>query len=136
MKRYGYPLLLVTMLVPLGIASAGLRQLQPVTIQIDSANQIVGASGNLADAYNSADTNQYIGCGGSATAGWCQAHDATPTADGTLNLAFCTTTDPQLIAHIRSISSDAFIAFSVDPATGLCRSLSVSHNSGYRPKAP
>jgi hypothetical protein len=90
----------------------------------------------VADVYNSADTNQYIGCGGSPTSGFCQAHDATADADGVVNSAFCFTTDPSLIAHIRSVAADSFVRFTIDAFTGECVNISVSHQSFYRPKAP
>lgn len=124
------------LLVPAAVY-AGARMAVEVTITLDeTTGAAIGAQGNEADAYNSADANQYIGCGGAATAGFCQAHDASADADGLINSAFCSTTDPTLIAHIRSVAADSFVHFTVDQNTGECLSISVSHNSFYRPKAP
>lgn len=118
-------------------AYAGLHNALEVTVTLDTTTgAAIGAQGNEADAYNSADANQLIGCGGTATAGWCQAHDATADADGLINSAFCSTSDPTLIAHIRSVAADSFVRFTADPDTGECVTISVSHNSFYRPKAP
>jgi hypothetical protein len=128
---------LATMLVPAGAVYAGFHNAAEVVIALDmTTGAAISAQGNEADAYNSVDGNQYIGCGGSSTFGWCQAHDASADADGLVNSAFCTTSDPTLIAHIRSVAADSFVRFTIDPDTGDCVGLSVSHNSFYRPKAP
>jgi hypothetical protein len=124
------------MIVIPAVVHAGARSSVEVTITLDGGGNVIGAMGNEADAYNSSDANQYIGCGGNATFGWCQAHDATADAEGVLNAAFCSTTDPQLIAHIRSVAADSFVRFTIDPTTGDCAVIAVSHNSFYRPKAP
>lgn len=136
MKRLKVLGLLAMMLLPIGVVYGGARSSIEVSIQLDDGGNAVGAMGNEADAYNSADSNQYIGCGGNSVTGWCQAHDATADADGLVNAVICFTQDPQLIAHIRSVAADSFVHFTVDPATGDCGIISVSHNSFYRPKAP
>jgi hypothetical protein len=135
MKRINVLVLSAMTLIPAAALYAGTHGANPVTVTV-SGGTAISAQGNLADAYNSADANQYIGCGGAATSGWCQAHDATADAPGLINAAFCSTTDPTLIAHIRSISPDSYVRFSIDAATGNCTSIYVSHNSYYRPKAP
>jgi hypothetical protein len=124
------------MVVPVSVVHAGAHSSVEVTITLDADGNAIGAMGNEADAYNSADANQYIGCGGQSSFGWCQAHDATADADGVVNAAFCSTTDPVLIAHIRSVAADSFVRFTIDPTTGDCVTIAVSHNSFYRPKAP
>jgi len=136
MKRIKVLGLLATMLLPIGVVYGGAHSAVEVSITLDGSGNAIGAMGNEADAYNSADGNQYIGCGGTSTGGWCQAHDATADADGVVNAAFCFTQDPTLIAHIRSVAADSFVRFTIDPATGDCVTISVSHNSFYRPKAP
>lgn len=128
---------LATMLLPAGAVYAGLHNAIEVTVTVDPmTGAATGGQGNEADAYNSVDANQYIGCGGTSASGWCQAHDATADADGLVNSAFCSTSDPTLIAHIRSVAADSFVRFTADPDTGECVTISVSHNSFYRPKAP
>ncbi len=110
-------------------AHAGVRNVSAVTIIYDAAGTtVVGASGALSSAYESADTNQLIGCGGSTTM-WCQAHDARPDQPGLLNGANCSTSNPDLIAQIRSISPESYISFNLNPATGECTRIYVSHNS-------
>jgi len=136
MKRIKVLSLLATMLLPISFLYAGAHSSVEVSITLDASGNAVSAFGNEADAYNSADSNQYIGCGGTSTFGWCQAHDATADAEGVVNAAFCSTTDPVLISHIRSVAADSFVRFTIDPTTGDCVVISVSHNSFYRPKAP
>jgi hypothetical protein len=136
MKRIKGLGFLATMLVS-AAASAGVHMAIEVTVELDSTTgAAIAAQGNEADAFNSADGNQYIGCGGNAASGFCQAHDATADADGLVNAAFCTTADPALLTQIRSIAADSFVRFTVDQATGECLNIRVSHNSFYRPKAP
>lgn len=132
-KKFG---LLIAALLPISVVDAGTRSSFEVAITLDATGVAVEAMGNLADAYNSADTNQFIGCGGNSFSSWCQAHDATANDPNVVNSAFCFTLDPVLIAHIRSVAADSFVFFSLDPATGECQTISVSHNSFYRPKAP
>jgi hypothetical protein len=135
MKRIKLLSLLAVTVMPFAVY-AGAHSAFPVAITLDGTGAAIAAAGNEADAYNSVDTNQYIGCGGTSTSAYCQAHDATADAPGLVNAAFCTTNDPTLIAHIRSIAADSYVRFTIDPATGNCLTLSVSHNSFYRPKAP
>ena len=135
MARLKIVSLMMVTAVPL-VAYAGSRSTQPVSIALDESGAAYAAQGALSDAYNSADANQMIGCGGRSALGWCQAHDATADAEGLVNSAFCTTSDPTFIAHIRSITADTFVRFTIDPETGDCLTLSVSHNSFYSPKSP
>ena len=120
-----------TMLLSAGVVYAGLRSAVEVEIQTDEAGNVTGAFGNLADAFNSADDIQYIGCGGSNVFGFCQAADAS----GQLS-AFCFTQDQTLITHIHAISPDSFVSFSLDPVTGDCLTVRVSTQSFYAPKVP
>lgn len=128
---------LLALVLPISVVQAGARSTVEVTIELDEAGvNPISAQGNIADAYNSSDQNQFIGCGGNAFTGWCQAHDATADADGVVNSAFCFTQNPDLIAHIRSIAADSFVFFTIDPTTAECAVISASHQSFYRPKAP
>lgn len=126
---------LAAVIASAGVVYAGARNALEVEIEVDATNQVTGAFGNIADAYNSADSTQYIGCGGTPTLAWCQAHDARPDDVGLSNAAFCMTQDPDIIAHIRGITQDSFVHFVVDPESGECTRISVSHQSFYRPKA-
>jgi len=49
--------------------------------------------------------------------------------------ASCGTTDPNMIAVIRSLNSDAYIYFASD-TTGKCTTISTYNDSGYVPKTP
>lgn len=137
MKRIKLLGLAMMMLVPIGVVYAGAHSSVEVSINLDDTGTVVlGAFGNEADAFNSVDSNQYIGCGGNTVSGFCQAHDATADADGVLNSAFCFTQNTQLLEQIRSIAADSFVSFNLDSTTGECLNIRVSHNSFYRPKAP
>jgi len=136
MKRIKFLGLAAMMLVPIGVVYGGAHSSVEVSIQLDDSGNVIGAMGNEADAFNSVDSNQYIGCGGPSGSGFCQAHDATADADGVLNLAICSTDNTELLAQIRSIAADSFVLFTMDPTTGECTKIKVSHNSFYRPKAP
>jgi hypothetical protein len=136
MKRIKLLGLAAMMLVPIGAVYGGAHSSALVSIQLDDAGNVIGAMGNEADAFNSVDSNQYIGCGGTSDTGFCQAHDATADADGVLNFAICFTANTELLAQIRSVAADSFVLFTMDPTTGECTKIRVSHNSFYRPKAP
>ena len=136
MKRIKLLGLAAMMLLPIGVVYAGAHSSVEVSIQLDDGGNVIGAMGNEADAFNSVDSNQYIGCGGNTVTGFCQAHDATADADGVLNSAICFTQNTQLLDQIRSVAADSFVLFTMDPTTGECTNIKVSHNSFYRPKAP
>lgn len=136
MKRIKLLGLAAMMLVPIGVVYAGAHSSVEVSLQFDDSGNVIVAMGNEADAFNSVDSNQYIGCGGNTVTGFCQAHDATADADGVINSVICTTQDTQLLTQIRSIAADSFVFFTIDPTTGDCTNIRVSHNSFYRPKAP
>jgi hypothetical protein len=136
MKRIKYLGLATIMLFPIGVVYGGAHSSALVSIQLDDGGNVIGAMGNEADAFNSVDSNQYIGCGGTSDTGFCQAHDATADADGVLNSAICFTDNTELLAQIRSVAADSFVLFTMDPTTGECTKVRVSHNSFYRPKAP
>ena len=127
--------LVVTMLVPAAVF-AGVHGSLDVTIERDpTTGAAIGAQGNEAEAFNSPDANQLIGCAANPGIGFCQAHDATADAPGLVNFAICTTSDPEKLALIRAVAEDAFLHFTIDPATGECLNIRVSHKSIYRPKA-
>src|SRR5215475_5014213 len=136
MKRIKLLGLAAMMLVPIGVVYAGANSSIEFSITLDDNGNVNVAMGNEADAFNSVDSNQYIGCGGNTVTGFCQAHDATADADGVLNSAICFTQNTQLLEQIRSIAADSFVFFTMDPTTGDCTQIKVSHNSFYRPKAP
>ncbi len=96
------------MLLPIGAVYGGAHSSALVSIQLDDSGNVIGAMGNEADALNSVDSNQYIGCGGTSDTGFCQAHDATADPDGVLDLAICFTANTELLAQIRSVAADSF----------------------------
>lgn len=131
--------LLAMTLIP-AVLYAGVHSTVEVTITLDANGAASSAQGSVADAHNSVDANQYIGCGSTMTTtgasfAFCQAHDATADADGLVNAAFCTTTNALLVAQIQSIGSDSFVRFTINADTGECATVRVSHQSLYRPKA-
>jgi hypothetical protein len=134
MKRLTLCTVAASVVLPVGLAYAGFKFSAEVELVRDDAGNVIQATGNLADAFNSDDPNQLIGCGEFTVApiGFCHAQDATDQASGSV---MCFTEDPATILKIRAIKSDSFIAFGVDPGTGDCRGLHVSTQSFYRPKA-
>ena len=123
-------------LLSVGVAYGGRQFRAEVVVEVRADLNEIRANGNVADAFNSDDSTQLIGCGGSQTTGFCQASNASANPDTGEGSALCFTTDPALIAQIRSMASDSFVAFAADLTTGECTRISVSHNSFYRPKNP
>ncbi|NVJ21308.1 MULTISPECIES: hypothetical protein [Myxococcus] len=92
------------------------------------------ASGSLGDARNTADTQQFIGCGittyvGSAPTVACFAMDTSS------NYVGCSSTNADLLATAQSINGDSYITFTWDAFSG-CTSLSVTNASLGAPKQP
>ena len=131
MQRVKLLSVVAAMFLSVGVAYAGLRTSIEVEVETDDAGNVTGAFGNVADAFNSADDIQYIGCGGSNTIGFCQASNAA----GDL-VAFCFTQDQSLITHIHSITPDSFVRFTINPDSGDCMIVRASHQSFYAPKVP
>lgn len=111
---------------------AGSQSTMPVSITYDNTGTVVtGADGSLVGAFLSADANQELGCGGGATLMFCQAHDARDDQRGLLNAAFCTTSDANLIAQIRSVTANSHVRFTLDPLTGRCTSVFIDRSSTF-----
>jgi hypothetical protein len=106
-------------------ASAGQHSSQGVTIQPTGAKPY--ATGDLGFVYNSWFSNDYIGCEAHAATGDCYAQDVSGLYKS------CTTTDPALIAVIRSISGDSNVFFSWN-VDGTCRDIRVQTDSLRPPK--
>jgi hypothetical protein len=137
MKRIKLFGVLAMALLPGAAAYAGYVGHLEVVISLDASGNVTGAFGNLADAHNSADPNQYIGCGIlSGPSGHCEAHDASADADGVLSSAFCYTEDPVFMDNIRALGSDSTVGFAIDPTTGDCLTVNFSHQSTASTKAP
>jgi hypothetical protein len=86
------------------------------------------ARGDLGDARNSADAVQYIGCSVSPAYALCYAVNSAGV------LHSCSTTDPDMLAAIRSIHGDSHMVFRWDSVSGLCTSFLVYNDSRYAPK--
>ena len=116
---------LVSSVVLAGEARAGRKTSSPVVVGTSYAY------GALGSARNSADSVQFIGCSTWATAtsqsGLCQARDS-----ASHNLS-CTTSEPNLLAEIRSMAGDSFVYFTVN-ASGECTLIQVNHSSELEPK--
>ncbi|MFY1830818.1 hypothetical protein ACN47A_33215 [Myxococcus fulvus] len=112
-------------------AWAGAKNYDPVSIDLGTDR----ASGSLGDARNSADTRQFIGCSittfvGSAPTLGCFAYDVSGT------FFACSSTNSDLMATARSITTDSTITFTRYPGTSICASLSVVNASHGAPKQP
>lgn len=113
-----------------GVALAGQKFSFPVTVTKNADGGGV-ASGNVGAVRNSTDAVQYITCTsttlvGSATAG-CSAQNTKSVA------LTCSTTDPEMVAAIRSVTTDSFVKFLSDK-DGKCTSVTVENASFYEPK--
>jgi hypothetical protein len=86
-----------------------------------------GAFGPTRASNNNVDE---MDCWSTATSAGCMVYGATNYID-----AACTTTDPNIMAIIRSLNNDAYIYFSSD-TTGTCTSFTAYNDSGYMPKTP
>jgi hypothetical protein len=86
------------------------------------------ARGNLGDARNSADAVQYIGCSVYPASALCVAVNSAGVMHS------CSTSDPDMMAAIRSIHGDSYLVFRWDPANGLCTTILVYNDSRYAPK--
>jgi hypothetical protein len=113
-----------------GIASAGYKTSNNNVVVTKNADGSGLASGALGAARASADLNQEIGCFNYSTpAGRCNAWDATNRT------VSCYTTDPSMIAVIRTVGSDSFVSFVVDK-NGFCTTVTTFNDSAYQPKSP
>jgi hypothetical protein len=111
-------------------AWAGYKQVN--TVYVDTTNR--SGEGALGSVRNSADTTQLVGCWISASntgslTGYCYARNASGVSGN------CTTSSPELISQIRTISGDTYIRFYWDTA-GTCTSIFVSNFSSFEPKSP
>ena len=119
----------ISALAVLGIAGgvfAGVRQYIPLTINV--AGHF--ASGGLAETHNTADFTQYAECGSNPTTGFCTVRDASGTQFS------CMTTDPSLLAVIRSMSPDSLFSVVWDPSTNLCTYVLSYASSRVAPRTP
>lgn len=93
--------LFVVSLAAVTVVHAGARYSFPVVI--NDATRV--AYGALTDARGSADNRQFIGCWSNNTSGGCDAVNA-----GGLTRS-CSTTDPAMLAVIRSMSDESYVSF-------------------------
>jgi hypothetical protein len=108
-----------------GIVFAGAKSIAPLSVNV--AGRF--ASGGLAETHNTPDLTQYAECGSNPTAGFCTLRDSAGT------FYSCFTTDPALIAVIRSMSPDSYFSISWD-ASGTCTYVLSYASSRVPPRAP
>jgi hypothetical protein len=105
---------------------AGQKNTSTVSITLGSPFEYDHATGTLGSARNSTDSVQKISCSswfdGTNDGGNCSAKNAAGT------VLTCTTTDPDYIAQIRSISGQTFVRFYAG-SSGSCIGLTVSQSS-------
>jgi hypothetical protein len=87
-----------------GLAFGGVKQIMP--LYVNAASRYANAG--LSETYNTADSTQYAECGTNGSAGYCTFRDASGSYYS------CSTTDPALIAVIRSMSPESFISVAWD----------------------
>lgn len=108
-----------------GIVFAGAKTITPLSI--DTTNRF--AFGGLAETHNTSDTTQFAECGSNPTSGFCTVRDAAGTYYS------CFTTDPALIAVIRSMSPDSYFSINWD-ANATCTYVLSYASSRVPPRAP
>jgi len=126
--RFAIALSAVNLIVAAGSASAGTGQSSTDVVVMTNLRV---ANGGVNAARHTADDVQYIYCRafsqpGSPTQGYCYARDKSWIG------AYCTTTDPEMVDTIRSVTSSAFLSFGWSD-TGACAFLSVTNGSPYAP---
>ncbi|WP_437316981.1 hypothetical protein [Sorangium sp. So ce385] len=112
-------------------AWAGLKTTQTTSVIVSLDGSNAHATGNLGSTRNSADANEFIGCGVRVlSSGWdmhCQARDA--FGDSTS----CSSDDERMIHVASSLGTDGYLRFVV--LNGECIELEVKHYSNQKPKA-
>ncbi len=104
------PILAVALLAATaGTVLAGAKSYVPLTINYASRY----ANGGLAETHNTPDAVQYFECGSNSNAGYCTIRDTAGTYTS------CYTTDPSMIAVIRSMSDESSISIAWD-TSGVC----------------
>jgi hypothetical protein len=106
-------------------ALAGWKVTTPVTV--DNANKRF--YGALGSARNSTDGIQDIGCATDHIDGYCSAENSAGTS------VYCFSSDPEIMAVMRSIETDSYIYVTHDGA-GTCTRVSIAAKSYYAPKNP
>lgn len=119
--------LAVSVAVPVAVAGNRFAQAVVVNAAYHNAYGDLGAARNSADSVQlfSCYTTTYVG----ADYGSCYARDA---AGATTS---CYTTDPGLLAAIRSVQGDSYVYFAAD-ASATCTTVQVTHSSQLQPKNP
>ncbi|KFA90647.1 hypothetical protein [Archangium violaceum] len=113
-------------------AWAGLKYTRTVSVTLGS-NGSGSASGSLADARNSPDSVQYIGCetyvyGGSPEVlCWAQASNGV--------FGSCYSSNPAIVAALQSIKGDSELGFNWNSSSE-CTFVSVANHSYLAPKNP
>jgi hypothetical protein len=92
-----------------GAVLAGAKQISPLSV--NAASRFANAG--LGETHNTANTTEYIECGTNPTTGFCTIRDSSS------NVYSCMTTDPDLLAVIRSMSDESYISVRWD-AAGVC----------------
>lgn len=104
---------------------AGARFTYPVVIN-DTNRTAYGA---LTDARGSADTRQYIGCWSNGAMGGCDAVNASGLTRS------CSTIDPAMLAVIRSMSDESYVAFRWSSDGSTCAYIYAQTTSYSKPAA-
>jgi hypothetical protein len=125
MKIMSRSALLVLSFAAAATAYAGARFTYPVVIN-DTNRTAYGA---LTDARGSADTRQYIGCWSNNASGGCDAVNASGLTRS------CSTTDPAMLAVIRSMSDESYVAFRWGADSSTCLYVYAQTTSYSKPAA-
>ncbi|MCA9577282.1 MAG: hypothetical protein R3B40_24000 [Polyangiales bacterium] len=122
MKKSLWAVIISAIVAVPSLASAGYHYSSPVVINATSF------AGTLHATRNTADNVSYLGCGvvSSTTGDFLLCHARTTTDSRS-----CMSSDPGLIANVRSITSSSYI--SVTHSGSTCTAISVVHLSYHLP---
>jgi len=122
-------------LVMMASTSVGLLASTSVLAGFKTAQQVFifdagqFANGNLGYARNTSDATQSIGCWNDGTTGHCYA------ANSAGIYRQCSTSDPGMLAAIRSLNGDSYLLFYWNSG-GQCTYIQVENSSSTTPKGP
>ncbi|WP_438035954.1 hypothetical protein [Sorangium sp. So ce204] len=131
-KKVIVGMLVVGALGASSFAWAGFKYTQTASVVVTLDGASGTATGDLGSTRNSADANEYIGCGVRVLpSGWdmhCQARDAFG------DVGTCFSDDERMIQVASSLGTDGYVRFTF--VNNECTELEVQHTSYQKPKAP
>lgn len=114
------------------VAVAGMHSNNPVVVTLNGATSAF--TGNIGQAYNSANNFEYIQCNIFTTATTALPTLSCEAIDQWTNVGSCTSSHPSLVNAARSIVDSDFIKVAFNDLTGACTGIDVHKGSKHEPK--